>query len=111
MKVESSKLNRRLGEVLGAVEDGTVVEITRYGKVVARIVPPDLVLSGNLVRADEPGDRGSDPAGVGADGGEEEQAPSAAEGRSQTATAPLRVGPAARDALLGKMNSQRRRTG
>ena len=39
-KIEASKLNRSLKEVLDAVSKGSKVELTRYGKVVAKIVPP-----------------------------------------------------------------------
>lgn len=59
MRVETSKLNRRLGEVLDLVADGATVELTRYGRVVALIT-----------RAGEPEDRGEDPASAGGGGSE-----------------------------------------
>lgn len=38
-KIEASKLNRSLKEVLDAVASGKRFDLTRYGKVVAKIVP------------------------------------------------------------------------
>jgi prevent-host-death family protein len=40
-KIEASKLNRSLKEVLEGVAKGDRYELTRYGKVVAKIVPPN----------------------------------------------------------------------
>jgi antitoxin (DNA-binding transcriptional repressor) of toxin-antitoxin stability system len=39
-KIEASKLNRSLKQVLEGVAEGKTFELTRYGKVVAKIVPP-----------------------------------------------------------------------
>lgn len=38
--IETSKLNRSLSSVLGQVAAGETINLTRYGKVVAHIVPP-----------------------------------------------------------------------
>jgi antitoxin (DNA-binding transcriptional repressor) of toxin-antitoxin stability system len=40
-KIEASKLNRSLKQVLEGVAEGKKFELTRYGKVVAKIVPPN----------------------------------------------------------------------
>lgn len=40
-KIEASKLNRSLKQVLEGVAEGKRYELTRYGKVVAKIVPPN----------------------------------------------------------------------
>ena len=39
-KIEASKLNRSLKEVLDGIAAGERYEITRYGKTVAKLVPP-----------------------------------------------------------------------
>ena len=39
-KIEASRLNRSLKEVLDGIANGEKFEITRYGKTVAKLVPP-----------------------------------------------------------------------
>lgn len=40
-KIEASRLNRSLKEVLDGIAAGEKFEITRYGKTVAKLVPPN----------------------------------------------------------------------
>ena len=40
-KIEASRLNRSLKEVLDGIANGEKFEITRYGKTVAKLVPPN----------------------------------------------------------------------
>jgi antitoxin (DNA-binding transcriptional repressor) of toxin-antitoxin stability system len=43
VRVETTKLQRELTSLLSHVAEGHTIELTRYGKVVALLAPPDAI--------------------------------------------------------------------